>query len=291
MTTTISRTNNLKVVNTNRVPPSVFHGRVRGLGRHADGPFNYGVVLVSPFMGRIVRMIIRRHIPIVAANTNGPNICIPTLGRVNAGIVPMITSMLLTGHLLHNNVSTVVTRNARSNNRMNSVAAVTLVPRMISTMSMPIVTTNNVTSNHNVTTTFTLNTGTMRVKAQFMLSRRYVTRRGCGGTMLGTGSHTAIVANLAANRPMHVVSGTLTRGCGSLRFDNNSGRRLRTLNTNALHLTTVSNGVGRNSMVVNRVSNVLASIGPYRAVVGSVVARTRAIVGGLRNLDGWKNPW
>lgn len=199
--------------------------------------------------------------------------------------MPIITSITLTGLVRHNNTSTIITRKARSNKRVNRTAAVALIPRIISTMSVPIVTTNNVNSKEKVTTTFVLNTRTIRVKAEFIITGRSVIRRGCGREVVGTGSVSSTMAKEARKRPIHYLEGRVAERCGQLRTRKGSFRRLRCLALKALEGTIRRNSAAGKAIVTNRVTNLMAGRRAYGRVVSRVVRRTSGL---LNKYRGWK---
>lgn len=283
LTDTISGTNNLNLVKAKRSDISMTGRGVSGVGTLASGPFNMGVVLLGPRISTVMRTIVTTNIGIIAANTKDPTHCVGRFGRTNVAIVPMITSMTLTEEVRGSNTRTIMIRNVRSNNRVKGAAALTLIPRIISTISVPIVTTNNVNSKHKVTTTFVLNTSTIRMNAHFMMTARSGTRRGFGGTVLGTGSVSAIVANRVAKRPIHILHGGLAERCLRIRGRRADGRGpsltgLRRVNGNTLEETAISNSGSCNSVVTKRVTNLVSGRRAYRRVVRRCVARYGRIV-------------
>lgn len=193
-------------------------------------------------------------------------------------MVPIITDITLTGLVRHNNTSTLITRKVRSNKRVNTRAAVALMPRMMSTMSVPIVTTNKVTSKHKFTTTVVLNTRTMRVKAHFIITGRSAIRRGCGRHIIGTGSVSDRIANVSANRPVHIVHGGVAHRCLGGRGRNTPFRRLRRVALKTLHGTIIRNSIVCNDIVTNRSTNLMGGRRAYTRVVQSIVDNTRGLL-------------
>lgn len=190
----------------------------------------------------------------------------------------MITSMTVTGEVRHYKTSTLITRKARTNKRVNRGAAVILIPRIMSTIRVPIVTTKKVTSKEKVTTTFVLKTRNIRVKAHFIIARRTRIRRGCGRYVLGTESVSSHIAKESANRPIHTLHGGVAGRCLRGRRTKTAFRRLRRLALKKLEETIISKSIRDKDIVTKRVTNVVGRGLAYRRIVRGLISRASRLV-------------
>lgn len=214
LTTTISGTKKLKRIATVSLDdPRGLESRVRGIGGLASGPFKIGFTVKrrkEPF-SRCLSITVRRRIPIVSVAKKGPTPVFSRLGNMGIGGLMLITTGQRTMGTRRLKTSTIVIINRRNNKRLNesSVKAFILMPRITSTMSVPIVTSKKVKSNENLVTTLDLNTRNVRVKAEFITAGRYMrTSRLCGGHLIRNARGSAMIVGEAVKTPTEIVTGS-----------------------------------------------------------------------------------
>lgn len=145
-------------------------------------------------------------------------------------IIRMISSSGFTMGYRRTKMSTIITRNFRTNKRgkHRRAAAFYLVPTTHHTATLPLVTTNNVTADRNVRTTVILKTRNMRVNAHFTLACRDSTDSIFGRCYLQLGRNSAGLL-LGGLTPAHLIAGRFHSTMRRTRTHNTSTSRLHRL--------------------------------------------------------------
>lgn len=200
------------------------------------------------------------------------------------GITRIIDDSGFTIGYRRTNISTVITRNFRTNKRgkQRRAAALYLVPTMHHTAALPLVTTNNVKANGTVLTAFTLKTRKIRVNAHFTLARRDSTRRGFGRLYLGLGRNSAGLL-LGGLSPAHLIGKRFAATIRRTRTHKTSTRRVgRLLKGNHSGGNVFRKGLRRNRLRVKRITSLFHRVRAISRIVGRVVRSFHGKVRGVR---------
>lgn len=139
-------------------------------------------------------------------------------------------------------------------------------------------TSNNVNSNHNLTTTLILNTRNVGVNAHFYTAIRTPVRSSVGRTLIGTARHSAHLVFEALGGATHILGGTVSSRIITVRHHRNNIRftRVHPLITNTHNRTTLgSNRISGNIVATNRIINLVSSVPAYTRLVRHVITSYR----------------
>lgn len=215
LTTTITGRNNVNLVTTSNLPFSRLQCRVRLTeGLSPANVVNVGTVMTTARFTNLMGATVRRNVSLMMTNTNFSESVFTVNGRSNAPVMPVISSTGLT-HVSRNlNTTTMVMRNYRTNKRLKaSHSTQRVIPRIMTTMGgVPMVTTNNILSNHSVIRVLGVNTDNIRVNDHFTTSSRYGTSSRLGGVCMQTaGPRSVMLVRDPINLPNRTVGGGFTR--------------------------------------------------------------------------------
>jgi len=201
----------LGTLGTGNAPPDWIREQIDLTRMLTDRPFGVNVMLRSPFVKEVVEVVIEKKVPVVATGGGDPSRYIPELKSAGLKVMPVISSVASSKRLEGLGADAVVAEGMESGGHIGEVTTMTLVPRVVDSVSIPVVAAGGIADGRGLIAALALGAQAVQMGTRFICTEECIAHPRFKQRILEADSGAAVVIGQSTGHPIRCLENELTR--------------------------------------------------------------------------------
>lgn len=164
----VSAAGGLGIIGAGHAPADYVRTQIRAVKEKTDRPFGVNVMLLSPYVEDVIRVIEEEHVAVVTTGAGDPGRYVPRLRAAGAIILPVVPSVALAKKMVRAGVDGVIAEGMESGGHIGSLTTMALVPQVVDAIDLPVIAAGGIADGRGIAAAFALGACGVQMGTRFL---------------------------------------------------------------------------------------------------------------------------
>ncbi|QNL43466.1 nitronate monooxygenase [Oscillibacter hominis] len=244
--------------------------RVRREIRHAreltGKPFGVNLMLMSPYVEDIARILIEEQVQVVTTGAGNPGKYIPAWKEAGIKVLPVVAAAVLARRLERYGVDAFIAEGCESGGHIGEMNTMALVPQVVDAVGVPVVAAGGIADGRQLTAAFALGACGVQMGTCLLVSKECPIHPNYKQALLDAKDSDTLVTGRSSGAPVRVLKNKMARAYLRMERENLPLEKLEQLTLGSLRRAVQEGDVDGGSLMAGQVAGMLHEIRPLRRI-------------------------
>ena len=277
----VSEAGGLGIIGSGTAEASWVRKQVRLAKELTNKPFGVNVLLLSPYVEDVLRVIIEEKVHVITTGAGNPGKYLPDLQGAGVKVIPVVSSVALAKRLVRNGVNAVIAEGMESGGHVGDLGTMALVPQVVEAVQVPVIAAGGIFDGRGLAAALCLGAVGVQMGTRFMCAEECTIHSNIKQMIIKAKDRDTIVTGHSIGHPVRVLRNKLTRKYEEMESRRAPVEEVEKLGVGRLQAAMVEGDTDYGSVMAGQVSAMVKEIQTAREIILDVVQGAAKI---LQNL-------
>ncbi|HHY12111.1 MAG TPA: enoyl-[acyl-carrier-protein] reductase FabK [Firmicutes bacterium] len=267
----VSEAGGLGVIGAGNAPPESVRKEIQKARALTSRPFGVNVYLLSPFVGRVIDVIIEERVPVVTTGAGNPGKYVPALKDTGTKILSVVATVNLARRLERTGVDAVIAEGMECGGHIGEIASMPLIPQIVDAVSIPVVAAGGVYDGRGLVAALALGACGVQMGTRFVCATECTVHPNYKKAVIAARDRSAVVTGLSTGHPVRVLDNKLARRFRRAESEGASRTEIEALGEGALRRAVVDGDTEYGSLMAGQVAAMVNKEEPCKQIIDHVI--------------------
>jgi len=278
----VSEAGGLGIIGSGTTNDGWVREQVRLTRQFTKKPFGVNVLLLSPYVEGIIKVIIEEQVPVITTGAGNPGKYLPALQKAGVKVIPVVSSVFLAKRLVRNGVNAIIAEGMESGGHVGELGTMALVPQVVEAVDVPVIAAGGIYNGRGLAAALCLGAMGVQMGTRFMCASECTIHPNVKERIIKAKDRDTVVTGGAIGHPVRVLRNKLTRQYEELEGRCAPLEEIEKLGVGRLRAAMVDGDVEYGSIMSGQVSALVREVQAAREIIADVVQGAAEI---LQNLS------
>lgn len=277
----VSEAGGLGIIGAGNAPASWVRDQISFTRQHTNRPFGVNIMLMSPFVEDVIRVVVEEQVPVVTTGAGNPGVHMPLFKSAGIKVIPVVSSVALARRLERIGADALVAEGMESGGHIGDITTIALVPQVVDAVSIPVVAAGGIADGRGLAAALSLGAAGIQMGTRFICSDECVAHPNFKSKILDAKDRSTIVTGESTGHPVRCLLNPLARKFQIREKAGASAEELDKLGVGSLRQGVIEGDVINGSLMAGQIAGMVNEIKPVRAIIEDIVSQAEAILAKL----------
>lgn len=267
----VSEAGGLGIIGSGTTEASWVREQVRLAKELTNKPFGVNVLLLSPYVEDVLKVIIEEKVHVITTGAGNPGKYLPDLQGAGVKVIPVVSSVALAKRLVRNGVNAVIAEGMESGGHVGDLGTMALVPQVVEAVQVPVIAAGGIFDGRGLAAALCLGAVGVQMGTRFMCAEECTIHPNVKQMIIKAKDRDTIVTGHSIGHPVRVLQNKLTRKYEDLESRRAPAEELEKLGVGRLQAAMVEGDTDYGSVMAGQVSAMVKEIQTAREIILDVV--------------------
>lgn len=230
----VSMAGGLGVIAAGNAPPDWVRTQIRELRAKTDKPFGLNVMLLSPFVEEIAKVVSEERVPVVITGAGNPAGYVQSWKEAGCIIAPVVASSALAQRMQRSGADFVIAEGCEAGGHIGELTTMVLTPDIVRSVDIPVVAAGGIYNAETVAAAFCLGASGVQVGTRFILAQECTAHEEYKQRVIKAKDIDSKVTGRVTGHPVRVLRSPLVRELMRLEYEPDGAEKMETLGEGSL---------------------------------------------------------
>ncbi len=274
----VSNGGGLGIIGAGHMPPEAVRNEIVNCKKLTDKPFGVNVMLLSPFVKEVMRVVLEERVPVVTTGAGNPGEYIPALKDIGSKVIPVVASVALARRLVRLGIDAVIAEGHESGGHIGDITTMALVPQIVDAVNIPVIAAGGIADSRGLVAALSLGAQGVQVGSRFVCAMECTVHDNYKAAVLKAKDRATVATGIASGHPVRVIENKLSREYIRMERAGAPLEELEKLGEGKLRAAAREGEVDFGSVMIGQIAGMIDNIKPAAAIVQDIVGGAEAII-------------
>lgn len=285
----VSEAGGLGIVACGNHPPFYLEEQVQKAKELTGKPFGVNVLLLSPHVDDLFRVIAREKVPVVTTGAGNPGKYLPALKDAGTRVIPVVASVALARRLEKQGVDALIAEGMESGGHIGETTTMALVPQVVDAVSIPVIAAGGIADGRGFLAALSLGAEGVQMGTRFVCAEECRVHRAWKEAIVKAGDRDTAVTGRPTGHPVRIIKNKLARQFEQLEKEAAPIEEYDKLGRGRLEAAAVNGDMNYGSVMAGQVAGLIADIIPAAEIIRRIMVEAEEAIANLNRLNGTRN--
>lgn len=258
--------------------------QIKSIKNATDKPFGVNVMLMSPYVEEVMKVIIEEKVPVITTGAGNPGKYVKALKENGTRVFPVIPSVALAKRMEKEGVDGVIAEGTESGGHIGELTTMCLVPQVVDAVNIPVIAAGGIGDGRGMLAAFALGAEGVQIGTRFVCSDECIVHQNYKSAIVEAGDRDAVATGRSTGHPVRCLKNKLTKEFERLEGLNASKEEIEKLGVGSLRKAAVLGDVDNGSVMAGQISGLIKDIKPCSKIIKDLIEEYEK---NLETLKGW----
>ncbi len=248
----VSMAGGLGVIAAGNAPPEWVREQIRLVREKTDKPFGLNVMLLSPHVEAVAKVVSEEHVPVVITGAGNPAAYIKEWKEAGCLVAPVVASSALALLMQRMGVDFVIAEGCEAGGHIGELTTMVLVPHVVSHVSIPVVAAGGICDAQTVAAAFCLGASGVQVGTRFILASECRAHEEYKARVIRAKDVDSKVTGRVTGHPVRVLRSPLERQLARMEYEPDAAQKVEKLGEGSLQRAVLYGDVQKGSFMAGQ---------------------------------------
>ena len=248
-----------------------------------DKPFGVNVMLMSPYVGEVAKVVIEEKIPVVTTGAGNPARYMKEWNAAGIKVIPVVPSVSLAKLAQRNGAFAVIAEGGESGGHVGDLTTMALVPQVVDAVSIPVIAAGGVADGRQLAACFMLGAVGVQVGTRFLVARECTISQEYKDKVLKAKDIDTILTGKRLGHPVRSIKNAFTREYLKQEYNSQiSDEELEQLGVGALRRAARQGDVSGGCVLAGQVASMVKQEQTAKEIIEDLFTQAEKVFGGAK---------
>lgn len=246
-----------------------------------DKPFGVNIMLMSPYVDEVARVVIEENISVVTTGAGNPSKYIKNWVLAGITVIPVVPSVAIARLVERSGASAVIAEGGESGGHIGELTTMSLVPQIADAVSIPVIAAGGIADGRGVAASFMLGACGVQLGTRFLVARECTIHENYKQKILKAKDIDTIATGKRLGHPVRSLKNQFSREFFKLEYDSSvSNEELEKLGGGALRLAAKEGDEKRGCFMAGQIAALVNKEQTAKEIIDELMSEAEALLGG-----------
>ena len=263
----VSNAGGLGIIAAGHAPADWVRQEIRACKEKTDKPFGVNVMLLSPYVDEVIKVILEEKVAVVTTGAGNPGKYIQDLKTAGIKVIPVVPSVALAKRMERCGVDAVIAEGCESGGHIGELTTMTLVPQVVDAVSIPVIAAGGIADGRGMAAAFMLGASGVQIGTRFLVAEECDIPASYKERVIKASDIDAVVTGRSTGHPVRSLRNSLTRTFLKLEKEGASEEELNKLGVGSLRKAVIEGDVQNGSVLAGQIAGMITKEQTTKAII------------------------
>ncbi|MDF2674147.1 MAG: fabK [Clostridiales bacterium] len=267
----VSNAGGLGIIAAGNADGEYLRNQIKNIKQLTDRSFGVNVMLMSPFVEEVMRVIIDERVPVITTGAGNPGKYIKALKEAGIKIFPVVPSVPLAKRLEQEGVDGVIAEGTESGGHIGELTTMSLVPQVVDAVNIPVIAAGGIGDGRGMLAAFALGADGVQLGTRFVCSKECIVHENYKHAIINAKDRDAVASGRRTGHPIRCLRNKLTRQFEKLEETGGTNEEMEELGKGGLRKAVVDGDVENGSVMSGQIAGLIKDIKYCEKIVQDLI--------------------
>jgi len=281
----VSNAGGLGIIAAANAPYDYVKNEIRKAKEMTNKPFGVNIMLMSPFVEEIARLVIEEKVAVVTTGAGLPTKYMPAWLDAGIKVVPVVPSTGIAKSVERAGAVAVVAEGGESGGHIGELSTMTIVPQVCDAVNLPVIAAGGIGDGRGISAAFMLGAVGVQVGTRFLVASECTIHQNYKDKIIRAKDIDTMATGRRLGHPVRAIKNPFTREFLKNEYDSSfSDEQLEQFGAGALRLAAIEGDEKRGCFMAGQACAFVKKEQSAAEIIKELFAEAETILGGA---DKW----
>ena len=218
----VSNAGGLGIISAMNANADWVRSEIRACKAMTDKPFGVNLMLMSPFVEEVAKVVAEEKVPVVTTGAGNPSRFVKMWKEAGITILPVVASTALAKIVERAGVDAVIAEGGESGGHVGDLTTMALVPQVVDAVKIPVVAAGGIADGRGMVAAFALGACGVQMGTRFLVAKECTVHPNYKQKVLAAKDISTMVTGRRLGHPVRSIKTAYTNAYAKLEADSNT---------------------------------------------------------------------
>lgn len=280
----VSNAGGLGIIAAGNAPAEIIKKEIDKMKTLTDRPYGINVMLLSPFVDEIMKLVVSEKIPVITTGAGNPGKYMQDLKSVNTKVIPVVPSVALAKRVEKAGADAVIVEGTEAGGHIGELTTMVLVPQVVDAVNIPVIAAGGIADGRGMMAAFALGAEAVQVGTRFVCSHECTVHEKYKEKILKAKDRDTVVTGRSTGHPVRIIKNKLSKEFEKLEKSGATLEELEELGAGKLRNAVVDGDVNMGSIMSGQIAGLVGDIKSCKEIIEEMTAEMKETYQSMNNM-------
>lgn len=244
-------------------------------------PFGVNVMLLSPFVEEVAKVVAEEKIPVVTTGAGNPGRYMKEWLAAGIKVIPIVPSIALAKLAQRHGAFAVIAEGGESGGHVGDLTTMALVPQIVDTVDIPVIAAGGIADGRQLAAAFMLGAEGVQVGTRFLVAEECTIAQEYKDRVLKAKDIDTVLTGKRLGHPVRSLKNTFTREYLKKEYNSEiTDEELEELGLGVLRSAARGGDVSNGCVIAGQVASMVKKEQPAKEIIEEMFTQAEEVLGG-----------
>lgn len=267
----VSNAGGLGIIAGGNAPADILEKEIKKAKRLTDKPFGVNVMLLSPFIDDVMKVVYREEVPVISTGAGNPGKYMHELKRIGTKVIPVVPSVALARRMESLGADAVIVEGTEAGGHVGDLTTMALVPQVTDRLTIPVIAAGGIADGRGFLAALSLGAKGVQIGTRFICSTECEAHLNYKEAIIKAKDRDAIVTARSTGHPVRVLKNKFSKELLKLEKEGYDPEELYNLGTGKLKIAVVDGDMENGSVMIGQIAGMINNIKTCEEIINEII--------------------
>ncbi len=274
----VSEAGGLGIIASMNADATWLRDQIRQLRAVTDKPFGVNVMLMSPHVDEVARVVIEENVPVVVTGAGNPTKYMKAWNEAGIKVIPVVASVALARLVERAGAFAVVAEGGESGGHIGETSTMALVPQVVDAVKIPVIAAGGIADGRGVAAALMLGACGVQVGTRFLVADECTVSEAYKDLVIKAKDTSTRATGRSTGHPVRALKSPFSNEYARRENAGASADELATFGTGALRKAAQDGNYAEGSFLCGQIAGMVSKRQPAREIVQDLVESAERVL-------------
>lgn len=274
----VSNAGGLGVISAMNAPAEYLREQIRTCRQMTDKPFGVNIMLMSPHVDDVARVVLEEVVPVVTTGAGLPGKYMKDWIAAGIKVVPVVPSVAIARRVEREGAAAVIAEGCESGGHVGETTTMALVPQVAQAVKIPVIAAGGIADGRGFAAAFMLGAEGVQMGTRFLCSTECRIHDAYKEKVVKAKDIDTAVTGKRLGHPVRALKNIFTAQMGRMEYDSSiTNEEIEAFGTGSLRKAAVEGDLEHGSFMAGQIAGLVCDVKPAAEIIDSILDEARKL--------------
>lgn len=274
----VSKAGGLGIIGGANAPAEVVREQIRKAREITDNPIGVNVMLLSPYVEDVAKVVIEEKIEVVTTGAGNPEKFMKAWKEAGIKVIPVVASVALAKRMERSGADAVIAEGMESGGHIGEATTMTLVPQIVDAVSIPVIAAGGIGDGRGIAAVFMLGAEAVQMGTRFLVAKECICHPNYKERVIKAKDIDTAVTGRSHGHPVRQLRNQMTREYVEKENNGATFEELEYLTLGSLRNAVMDGDIKMGTVMAGQIAGMVSKEQTCEEIIQELVSQTKELL-------------
>ena len=277
----VSNAGGLGIISAMNAGGEYLRDQIRLCRTLTDKPFGVNVMLMSPHVEEVARVVVEEKVPVVTTGAGLPGKYMKSWIPAGIKVIPVVPSVAIAKRVAREGAAAVIAEGCESGGHVGELTTMALVPQVVDAVEIPVIAAGGIADGRGVAAAFMLGAVGVQCGTRFLCAEECVIHENYKQKVLAAKDIDTMVTGRRLGHPVRALKNIFARQFQELEYDSSkTNEEVEKFGVGAVRRAAIEGDLETGSFLAGQIAGLVKKEQPAAEIIEEMMTEAEALLAG-----------